>query len=384
MTAHEHSRDDRASQATKTLPNPLRAALFLVVLLGCGEAHSDRGMGQNVPMLRNNVQAGRVAEAAGGQAPPPGAGRDVSQPNPAAPPPPIAASASEPPRCNELPPAIAKRWLAFDSDRGYNRDLYLVHADGTNLTRLTKEPATEREPSFAPDATRLAFASDASGSLQIYALDLKGGQRTQLTHQAGGADQPNWSVDGKQILFHSGASVYIMDANGENVTLIATGLDDFNAYKYPTLSPDGSEVVFDRNNEIDAVHVDGTQQRFVVQNWTTTEETPAISPDGYNVAYAVRCGSSAEQIAVVPLAGYTADPCAVTFATSPAIGSARRPAWGPDAILAFERSTPSGDATASTNIAITEGPGKQPCTVTDGAFQSKNPNWAPENFEPTE
>jgi Tol biopolymer transport system component len=191
------------------------------------------------------------------------------------------------------------------------------------------------------------------------------------------ADQANWSADGKILVFHSGSAIFSIDADGQNEREIARGLDNFNAYKYPSLSPDAQFVVFDRNNEINVTRIDGSGQRYVVQNWTTTEETPSVSPDGYNVAYAVLC-SSKEQIGIVPFAGIANDPCKVTFATDGSSGRARRPAWGPDGIIAYER----GDADSGVRIAITTGPGSTPCDVTAGPGQQLNPTWAPKDFAP--
>src|SRR5688572_9105268 len=94
-------------------------------------------------------------------------------------------------------------WIAFDSDRDFNRDIYMIRPDGTDLTRLTSEPSLEKEPAFAPGGDRLTFTSDRGGGLQIYLLDLASNQVTQVTHRAEGADQSRFSPDGQLITFHS-------------------------------------------------------------------------------------------------------------------------------------------------------------------------------------
>jgi hypothetical protein len=166
---------------------------------------------------------------------------------------------------------------------------------------------------------------------------------------------------------------------------VGTGLDTFNAYKYPSLSADGTEVLFDRNNEIDAIKVDGTAKRYVVQNWTTTEETPALSPDGTNAAYAVVC-YTVEQIAVTPFAGYAPDPCKTEFVTPVSAGASRRPAWGPAGVIAFERALSSsadgGGSIGTTAIAISTAPGSDPCDIVGAPGNNRNPSWAPAGFQP--
>jgi Tol biopolymer transport system component len=277
----------------------------------------------------------------------------------------------------------AARWIAFDSDLvTYNRDIYLIRADKSQTIRLTSDPSTESNPAFSNSGTKLAFASDRSGSMQVHVMDLSTHAVTQLTTLSAGADQPNWSRDDTQIVFHSGASVYVMGSDGSNPRIVGTGLDTFNAYKYPAMSADGTQVVFDRNNEIDALKLDGTGFRYVVQNTTTRMETPAFSPDGVNIAFGVVQLSSVEQIAVAPFAGSTSAFAAQTV-TPASSGSARRPAWGPAGVIAFERGlSTSGSQISTAAIALSTGPGAATCDLVGAPADNRNPNWAPAGFQP--
>ncbi len=278
---------------------------------------------------------------------------------------------------------LAARWLAFDSDHGtFNRDIYLVRGDGSQLTRLTTEPSVEKEPAFSHDGATLAFTSDRSGSLQIYAMDLAKGGVKQLTFLGAGADEPSWSSDDSQIVFHSGASVYVMAPGGGTPEVLGTGLDDFNAYRYPALSLDGTEVMFSRNNEIDARKIDQSAQRYVVQNWTTTEETPALSPDGRLVAYGVGC-DALEVVAVTPFSDHAPDPCATQRVTPLAAGSARRPSWATSDTMAFERSATSDNKLSTAVISVTDAPGSTPRDIVGPPGDHRNPSWAPAGFEPS-
>jgi Tol biopolymer transport system component len=279
-----------------------------------------------------------------------------------------------PVRCAGLPAEVARAWIAFDSDRdGRGRSIYMVRADGSDLTRVTASPGFQREPAFSPDGKSLAYASDAAGTMQVHVLRFGSLADVSLTRRPDGADQPTWSRDGTFLAFHSGASVYRIDADGKNERLIATGTDDFNAYMHPSLSDDGQTVVFDRNNEIDAVPVGGGAVRYVVQNTTTTIETPAVRGD--TVAFAVYCAG--EQIALVPFAGSTQS-CSGTFVTR-SQGTARRPAWGPKDYLAYELGE-AYNAPALTKITIISGPGGTPCTVYGDTWDNRNPAFAPDGF----
>ena len=49
--------------------------------------------------------------------------------------------------------------LVFASERGGSSDLWIVDADGTNPTQLTRDPARdERQPWWSPDGSRIAYA----------------------------------------------------------------------------------------------------------------------------------------------------------------------------------------------------------------------------------
>jgi Tol biopolymer transport system component len=276
----------------------------------------------------------------------------------------------------------AARWLAFDSDRGtLNRDIYLVRDDGAQLTRLTTEPSFEKDPAFSHNGKVLAFASDRSGSMQIYAMDLAKGGVTQLTTLDAGADQPSWSGDDSRIVFHSGPSVYVMAADGSNPEVLVTGDDDFNAYEYPSFSLDEKEVIFSRRNEIHARNISTGAQRYVVPNWTTTEETPALSPDGRLVAFAVGCDVM-EVISVTPFSGHRGDPCTAQRMTPPSAGSARRPSWATNNMMAFERSASSSSSLTTAIISVSEVPGSDPRDIVGPPGDNRNPSWAPIGFDP--
>lgn len=322
----------------------------------------------------------------------------------------------------------AARWIAFDSDRaGSGRDLYLVRADGSQLLRLTSDPAVEKQPAFSNSGTQLAFASDRSGSMQILVMDLGTGAVRQLTSLAAGADEPSWARDDSQIVFRSGAAIYVMNSDGSNQRMaVGPGQNCGgrscggaqgpvpNGPEYPVFSADGHQVLFDLHNEIDVMNADGTGYRMVIQNSATTIETPALSADGLSVAFAFVPGG-AEQIAVAPFAGSTS-PYITGVACAPAgaapkadggpvdsgstcdaepgsrpvtplsSGSARRPAWGPGGVMAFEHGSVClycGWSITTADIALVAAPGSTPCEVIGLPGDHRNPSWAPVGFQPS-
>ncbi|MDO0928899.1 hypothetical protein QQY24_27090 [Streptomyces sp. TG1A-8] len=79
---------------------------------------------------------------------------------------------------------------------GTQRDLWLVHTDGTGLTRLTDTPSDEEDPTVSADGRRLAYAGDGGPGVrqQIYVRPLAGGTATRVTGALGGtASEPVWN-----------------------------------------------------------------------------------------------------------------------------------------------------------------------------------------------
>jgi dipeptidyl aminopeptidase/acylaminoacyl peptidase len=274
-------------------------------------------------------------------------------------------------------------WVAFDSDAAnFNRDLYAVRPDGSQLTRLTTDPSVDKEPYFSPIGDRLSFTSDRNGLPQIFVMDLASRAVSQVTHRTQGADQSSFSVDGQLLAFHSGASIFTIKPDGSGETLVATGLDNFNAYFSPRFIGN-TELVFDRRNEINAIKLEGTDLRNIVHNWTTSIVAPSVSPQGNEIAYAVGCGIGAmvEGLSVwTATASVSTEPCSgrrVTPADDPLTST--RPSWGPANTIAYERVDPA------TNIGritlITRATGSIPCSLSAATNDSRNPNWSSEGTE---
>ena len=79
-------------------------------------------------------------------------------------------------------------------------ELYVVGADGSGLTRLTRSKADDEHPSWSPDGSRMAFASGFDLRSQGHApwlmvIGAAGGKTRRIGRLSGVLD-PSWSPAG--------------------------------------------------------------------------------------------------------------------------------------------------------------------------------------------
>ena len=129
--------------------------------------------------------------------------------------------------------------------------------------RPRESRATARNPSFAPDGSRIVFSLSDIGGHQIASVNPRGEDLKYLTKAAGMNAWPAFSPDGRKIAFASSRSrdfeIYVMNADGSDVVPLtrSLGLD-----ARPAWSPDGKRIAFtsnrDGNYEIYVMNADGS------------------------------------------------------------------------------------------------------------------------------
>ncbi len=90
------------------------------------------------------------------------------------------------------------------TDQEANRrrsDLYLSGLDGSELRRLTTDPAGDVQPRWSSDGKGVFFISNRSGSPQVWRLPLDGGEAQPITKLPLGVDALRISPDGTYLLF---------------------------------------------------------------------------------------------------------------------------------------------------------------------------------------
>ncbi len=96
-------------------------------------------------------------------------------------------------------PALSDTRLAFV----YAGDIWVADANGSDPVRLTSHPATERDPVFSPDGTKIAYTANYDGNDDVFVIDVTGGEPQRLTWHPGSDEAIDWLPDGSAVALTS-------------------------------------------------------------------------------------------------------------------------------------------------------------------------------------
>lgn len=125
---------------------------------------------------------------------------------------------------------------------GY-QDLYLLNADGSQLTALTQDKPGDFDPDWSPDSQYILFSSERDGVYNLYAYRVSEGQVFKVTNLLTGAFAPAVSPDGTKIAFISystkGYELHLMDYNPKGwkpVELAREAIPEWRGWRTGSLS----------------------------------------------------------------------------------------------------------------------------------------------------
>ena len=178
-------------------------------------------------------------------------------------------------------------------------DVYIMNADGTNVSRITTDGAGYAFPKLSPDGTMIAFdAARESDNAQVYVMDANGGNVRRVTHNDVDEGYVSWTPHSRSLVFDTfrdgPPEIYRADVDGGN----PTRLTHFGAHiGDPRLSPDGTKLAFesgmDGNSEIYVTNADGSEPARLTRN-PADDRAPAISHDLRRVAFCSDRGGERE------------------------------------------------------------------------------------------
>jgi Tol biopolymer transport system component len=185
---------------------------------------------------------------------------------------------------NQSPPCTDCK-IVFVSDRDGNDEIYSCNADGSDISRLTNNAATDDEPAWSPDRSHIAFVSDRDGSPEIYIMNADGSNVVRRTFSQSNSQNPAWSPDGTRIAYSDG-SVWVVGAeSGSPSLLYRAGVRVIE----PSWSPDGSKLALVLPDDIlgyyiSTINTDGTNFTALTGEIHFAYLSPSWSPDGTKMA----------------------------------------------------------------------------------------------------
>ena len=70
-----------------------------------------------------------------------------------------------------------------------------MKTDGSEQTRLTQNPASDRFPAWSSDGKRIIFMTDRDGNREVYIMNADGSEQTNLTKHPANDSAPIWSFE---------------------------------------------------------------------------------------------------------------------------------------------------------------------------------------------
>ncbi len=285
---------------------------------------------------------------------------------------PLAATPMSRPTLTATPWATGR--IAFTSERDGNREVYVMHADGTGVQNLTRNPAQDSDPSWAPLRDRLAFVSDRSGTSDIFVMNADGSGVTQLTFSLSDQIHPAWSPNGAFIAYVSNEDgdweIWLVAASGGGAVQL-TQNDAWDSY--PAWSPDSLRIVYTsaRDGDYELYQYDlVARSETRLTSHPASDAFPAWSPDGTSIAFTSARDGQLE-LYVLELTSVPVPIRRLTYSSS-AQAANRYPSWSDDGLwLAF---TSWRDGNAEIYVMHRDGWGLT--NVTAHPATDESPAWA--------
>ena len=212
------------------------------------------------------------------------------------------------------------QWLAFDSDRQGNPDIYRVPVAGGETQQVSTDPSFDFIPTWSPDGKRIAFQSWRNASRDIFVINADGTGEQLAAGGPGMEFYADWGPDGRTLVFQSDRSgqlqLYITRETAPGQWDEPRQLTKEGAFS-ARWAPDGSLISYLSPSGIGVIAPNGTGHRVLVSQESPLAKRlaklPADGPD-----FAVWSADSKTVVIKITLGGHA------TFWTVPAAGGTPR------------------------------------------------------------
>ena len=137
----------------------------------------------------------------------------------------------------------------LNTGKTMHREFFIIDATGTNEHSFMDNDRKDTNPVVSPNERYIAFDSTRGGDLDIWTYDLEREELNQLTHnkiERGWSQFPSWSPDSKRIVYINGDNIWVMDADGgrkERITPLHNGPTILEQSR-PRWSPSGRYIMY--------------------------------------------------------------------------------------------------------------------------------------------
>lgn len=184
-----------------------------------------------------------------------------------------------------------RRFLVFTTYRNRNtQDIDMIELATGKRWTLVSQGGLNITPVLSPDGNSLAYSSSHEGNAELYRLDTRTKATQRLTTHASGDLSPSWSPSGRELTFTSdrsgGPQIFLMSADGSNVRRL-TFDGDYNAA--PVWSPRGNWIAYvcrtpKKEYKLCVITPDG-QKHLQLTTGLGVDDSPSWSPDGRHLVF---------------------------------------------------------------------------------------------------